>query len=70
MPGAFPIAHGALGPFDEILIVLALGIFVVMLAIPPLLTWFKNRQNPTPTTDQISPTEAATPEKTDHYRLE
>jgi hypothetical protein len=76
-----PIAHGTLGPLDEVVVVVALVIFVGMMVAPPIITWVRGKQGdetpnelPTPT-DAESTSDAPKPAKRtdntdDHYRLD
>lgn len=53
------LAHGALGIWDEIFLILAIAIFAVMLVAPSLGTWIRRTlpQNTQPPKDE-SPAEA------------
>lgn len=72
------LLHGALGPLDEIALLLAVGIFALMLIAPLVNTWLRrdsqSHQLPMPegaTPDgpaQAEPDPA--PNTDDHYRLE
>lgn len=36
-PGPLPLAHGALGPLDEILPILVVGLFILVFAAPTII---------------------------------
>ena len=65
-----PLAHGALGPYDELLPLLVFVIFLLMVAV----AWFTGRKPTAPPVPPTNPTDQpkATPEaKTaDHHRLD
>ncbi|MBX3063916.1 MAG: hypothetical protein U0528_09100 [Anaerolineae bacterium] len=70
-----PIAHGALGPLDELMVVAAFVIFVAMLVAPPLITWIRRQSNggvlPTDELTANSDAERNSAANTDdHYRLD
>lgn len=55
-----PLAHGALGPLDEIVVVVAFLIFIAMMIAPPLITWIKQQGGQPALTPPVSPTEPGT----------
>lgn len=60
------IAHGALGPLDEILLIAAVAIFVIMVIVPPLSAIFRrdpSAENKPESTANASPS-------VDHFRLD
>jgi hypothetical protein len=62
------IAHGALGYFDELFVLLAVGIFAVMLVWPIANAWLRrDEEEETPTAEAESEKPANTP---DHFRLD
>lgn len=64
-----PLAHGALGPYDELLPILVFVIFVVMIGI----AWFTSRKSPaSPPSGSSGDVSPATREPTtaDHHRLD
>lgn len=70
MTRLFPLAHGALGWWDEIFIALAVGIFLVMFLAPLLNTALRRTDNGAQaanTTPDAAPPTENTP---DTFRLE
>lgn len=76
-----PVAHGALGIFDELFGLLAVVIFIVVLTAPALSAYLRQRGQASqetqvsPDRPPSSPEPAPTPEKpssrrADHYRLD
>lgn len=63
------LAHGALGPFDEILFIGVAVIFLVMMGI----SWVRSRNTEPSTEDERGdgvPAAPAEPERPDHFPLE
>ena len=58
-----PLAHGALGNFDELLPVVAIGILAAVL----VFVGFKSRNDEENEADAQTPTE---PDSSEHYRLD
>ncbi|MEP7289800.1 MAG: hypothetical protein ABI947_28965 [Chloroflexota bacterium] len=69
---ALPLAHGALGIWDELVPIVLIGSFGIFLIIS---AWISRRNEnnqsdePTPPPDNASPTESPD-SATDHYRLD
>jgi hypothetical protein len=62
------LAHGAAGPFDEFIALVALGIFLLLMVASIYTSWRQNRAlnaNEPATSPESPETESA-----DHYRLE
>jgi hypothetical protein len=69
-PFPFPLAHGALGWWDEIFIALAVGIFLVMFFAPLVNTALRRTRDDSQTAS-TSPDAAPPTENTpDTFRLE
>jgi predicted lipid-binding transport protein (Tim44 family) len=62
------IAHGTLGIFDELFLLLAIGIFIVMLIAPVALTALRKGKPENPAPVPGEPTEPAG--QPDRYRLD
>lgn len=64
----YVLAHGALGPFDEIIFLGVAAIFLVMIGI----SWLKSRNLPPEFDESQTPVEAAAPGPTtpDRFRLD
>jgi hypothetical protein len=62
MPFPIFLAHGALGPFDELIFISVIVVFITMMGI----SWFRGQQ--VEETPPAPPTEA--PVDTDHFPLE
>ncbi|MBX3083590.1 MAG: hypothetical protein KF716_18295 [Anaerolineae bacterium] len=70
-----PIAHGTLGPLDEVVMVVAFVFFLGMMIAPPIITWIRGKQgNPAPSEPPTQQPTESTPTKRrnsdDHYRLD
>ncbi len=63
------LAHGALGPLDEIFLLLAVGIFAFMLISPLVSAWLKrdSQAHAAPAPDSPPP---QTPNTEDYFRLD
>jgi hypothetical protein len=81
-PSPLLLAHGALGPFDEILLIVVAGLFVVMFAAPTVIAFVRRGRNasagedthaagPDATVDE-QPEDLDTPDvvRRDHFRLD
>ncbi len=80
LPIPLPLAHGAFGSWDEIFLVLAAGVFVLMLLAPIVLTWLREHRHsaseaaaqsePSPEqTDSSEQKETQTAQTANHFRL-
>lgn len=69
------IAHGPLGPFDELFAILAVAIFLILFLAPLVRVWL-TRQAPdgSATEEPAAPEQASTPEaqpkRADRFKLE
>lgn len=59
------LAHGLLGPFDEIIYISIAGVFVAFMA----LSWIRSRNQPPEEEQQPAPTDEQ-PNTPDHFRLD
>jgi hypothetical protein len=61
------LAHGALGPFDEIILIGVAVVFLIMMAI----SWMKSRSiAPDEDEDTLEPPASPTPDQPDRFRLD
>lgn len=66
-----PLAHGALGWWDEIFVALAIGIFIVMFLAPMLNTTLRRGRADSPEASEIAPRQTSqADQKPDTFRLE
>lgn len=63
------LAHGALGVFDEIFLLLALAIFLIMLVVPSAVALLRKGRGGTVSTPDKPMPGGETPER-DHFRLD
>lgn len=73
------LAHGALGPFDEILVIVVIGFFIVMFAAPTVIALVRRSrgdgaegeaQAAAPDEGQPAALDSANAARRDHYRLD
>jgi hypothetical protein len=66
-----PLAHGALGWWDEIFVALAIGIFIVMFLAPMLNMTLRRGRDESPETSESTPRQTPKADQApDTFRLE
>jgi uncharacterized iron-regulated membrane protein len=73
------LAHGNLGLWDELIGLVAFAVFLIMLVLPPIMTWWREKRAQLPpelkTPDSVSISPEQPPASTEkrrenHYRLD
>jgi hypothetical protein len=67
---SLPLAHGALGWWDEIFVALAIGVFLVMFLAPMLSTTLRHARDESAETSALSHKNAPSERAPDSFRLE
>jgi hypothetical protein len=67
---SLPLAHGALGWWDEIFVALAIGIFLVMFLAPMLNTTLRRARDESAETSDSARRSAPSERASDTFRLE
>jgi hypothetical protein len=65
-----PLAHGALGWWDEIFVALAIGIFLVMFIAPMLNTTLRRARDESAEASDSAPASGPSERASDSFRLE